>query len=130
MLEHGFWVVAAPDQAQLERTTTGAISFSVPLRSALTAAAAHYLKKGEKLTERCEGTGISPSVAAAAPNGTLCIYTALDENKPTTGYTTTIENAEGVPGVAEQGAAVVFAPITESTENTVNVRGSWALKAP
>jgi len=129
-LERGFWAATSPDPLALDRVAMGTISFPVPLASGLTAEEVHYLKNGETLTERCEGSATDPSVSAAAPNGTLCIYTGLEENSPTTGYTTTVENAAGATGAAPEGAAVVFAPPSESSENKLNVRGFWVVKAP
>jgi hypothetical protein len=128
-LERGYWTAAAADEVQPGRFVTAQIAFPIPLRSAITSANAHYLRKGQTVSGACEGTAIDPSVAAAAPNGTLCIYTGFEENHPTE-YTSAITNAEFKPGTATTGTGLAFSTTEPGTANRFDSSGAWAVKAP
>jgi hypothetical protein len=125
--ETGVWSVASSGTPELSTTESpkkvaDAISFPIPLESALAPTKVVYLKKGETKPGECVGSAAAPSAA----EGFLCVYAGLEENSET--KTPEIENVTGGPGGSRTGAFVIFEASGTSAPK-INASGSWAVTA-
>jgi hypothetical protein len=124
-VEHGYWEVSTPDNANVGRLSISQISFPIPLKAALASTNTVYVSvEAEKVAGKCEGTVASPS----AKPGYLCVYAGLESNFESEfkGF----QNAVGGAGASAQGTAVTYEPSSDSTETRVVDQGTWAVTAP
>jgi hypothetical protein len=125
--ETGSWSTEAPKEfgeAETEKSAFAAISFSIPLESALSEEHTFFVAPGQAGIEHaaeCPGTPEAP----AAAEGDLCVYATVLAN-----LTFQIIDPPGSPG-AEHGAgksgAMVFLPLA-AAEPAAGY-GSWAVTA-
>ncbi len=125
--ETGLWSLATPAEGGSGRTAAAAISFS-PLPLAAAPEHVHYVKEGESAPTGCSGTPEAPQAEA----GNVCVF-AVSE-KLTSAAFTELENAEGkeaqgAPGDSARFGVIAIFTLTSSTAN-IDVRGTWAVKAP
>ena len=114
-----------PGLAKVSGEAADAISFPVPLSAELAAANVVYLKVGEKVSGKCEGTAAAPTAAA----GYLCVYAGTEVAEGGFKFKA-IETPVGVAGASKYGAVVVFESSASESATKLIAYGTWAVSAP
>jgi Collagen triple helix repeat (20 copies) len=124
--ETGAWSLSATKE---NAGPPAAISFSIPLASALGEAAVHYVEAEGNGTS-CQGTAEEPT----ATLGNLCVYQAFATGLVLEGEIAkaSIQHAGAFPSPAVKGASTSGAVIlfTTEEEETPLAYGTWAVTAP
>lgn len=124
--ETGTWAANVYDVTKFSLALE-AISFSIPLAAGGEATILNQQETEEEAgTEGCNGTVEDPT----APAGTLCVYTAEEENEKVT--STRILSPAGESGQYGRSGAYVDLSITGTTEEPGRAfaHGTWAVTAP
>jgi collagen type I alpha len=117
--ETGAWVVGNTPAGDHE-PARAAISFSIPLASALPAGKVHYIKSGEPAPTGC--TGGTASEPTAEP-GNLCVYETRTQFLVLSGIANPTSETEAA-GSGATGAMIVF-----NGEEEGLAFGTWAVTA-
>lgn len=122
--ETGAWSMVSPPNVDARF----AVSFSIPLKSALGESAVHYVAANGNGTT-CPGSAAQPE----AEPGNLCIYQETATSAPAADYIFPASGEELSPfaesqGAGTSGAIVILAKQNETEE--LAATGSWAVSGP
>jgi hypothetical protein len=108
--EHGAWIVSGPGSGPFASAST-AISFIIPLATALTEPKLHYIKPGATPPPGCSGTAESPE----AESGNLCVFAGFEEGVETPTLALSADPKSGV--------LILLSPVATSAFG----QGSWVV---